>query len=391
MAQVIRITGAKIALDAERTERFDLTIAGTRILPFDTKTKSATELDLSDHLLLPGLINAHDHLEFSLFPRLGTGPYPNAAAWAEDIYHPNRSPIREHLSVPKPDRMHWGGIRNLLSGVTTVAHHNPCEPAIFNDRFPVRVLRRYGWAHSLAFSPDIADCWRRTPRSWPFIIHAAEGTDESARAEIPRLKDAGWLDRRTVLVHAVGATSAALEMIRESGASIVWCPSSNLFTLGRTLAPEIVRSGIPIALGTDSPLTGEGDLIDEIRSANLPAEEVYPLVTIGAASVLRLTNGEGTIRGHGVADLVAVRDTGQTPARSLVDLRPELVMVRGRIMLLSENLAGRFARLRLRNFHRIRIEGRGSWRIRADVPRLYTSASQAIGPEVRLSGKRVCL
>ena len=44
------------------------------------------------HVMMPGLINAHDHLEFNLYPRLGRGPYPNAGAWARDIYHPERSP-----------------------------------------------------------------------------------------------------------------------------------------------------------------------------------------------------------------------------------------------------------------------------------------------------------
>ncbi len=43
---------------------------------------SGSSLDLSGFLLLPGLINAHDHLEFSLFPNIGDGPYQNAAQWA---------------------------------------------------------------------------------------------------------------------------------------------------------------------------------------------------------------------------------------------------------------------------------------------------------------------
>src|SRR5207249_3380361 len=111
---------------------------------------------------LPGLINAHDHLEFNLFPRLGRGPYPNASAWAADIYHPGESPIKDHLLLPKKIRLLWGGIKNLLSGVTTVVHHNPYEGSIFSNGFPVRVAPRFGWAHSLDFSPDLVESFRRT-------------------------------------------------------------------------------------------------------------------------------------------------------------------------------------------------------------------------------------
>ena len=90
-------------------------------------------LDLDGLCVMPGLVNAHDHLEFALFPRLGRGPYPNAAAWARDVYHPDRSPVREHLAVPKELRLLWGGLRNLLAGVTTVWHHNPYHPAFDQD------------------------------------------------------------------------------------------------------------------------------------------------------------------------------------------------------------------------------------------------------------------
>src|SRR5262249_45699600 len=154
-------------------------------------------IDTRGYVALPGLINAHDHLEFNLFPRLGRGPYPNATAWARDIYHPDRDPIKRHLRVPKPLRLLWGGLKNLLSGVTTVAHHNPYQPEVFENDFPVRVVKRFGWAHSLDFSPGLVDCYRQTPRRWPFIVHAAEGTDQQASDEICRLDRAGILGPRT--------------------------------------------------------------------------------------------------------------------------------------------------------------------------------------------------
>jgi hypothetical protein len=68
---------------------------------------SPADLPLDGFLVLPGLVNAHDHLEFNLFPNLGRGPYPNAAAWAEDIYYPACPPIRENLLVPKSTRLQW--------------------------------------------------------------------------------------------------------------------------------------------------------------------------------------------------------------------------------------------------------------------------------------------
>ncbi len=392
MAEIIRLSGARVALDATRTERMDLTICGSRIAPFDLRADPDVDLDLTGCLLLPGLINAHDHLEFNLFPRLGSGPYANASEWAKDIYRPYEAPVRDHLLVPKPVRLIWGGIKNLLSGVTTVAHHNPFARRVLTEGFPVKVLRRYGWAHSLDFSPDIHDLWKRAPEHWPFIVHAAEGTDDRARAEISSLAKMGMLSPRTVLVHAVATGRKELETILKSGCGIVWCPTSNLFSLGRTLCPDILRSGVPIALGSDSALTADGDMIDEIQGAlkvsGLNAEEIYPMVTTRPAQILRLNGGQGCICEGGAADLVAVADSGQTPAEAAANLQPELVTARGRVMLMSPRLE-RSATDR-QGFHAIHVEGRGTRMIRVDVPGLYATAAARLGPEIRLAGRRIC-
>src|SRR6202021_1005817 len=245
------LTGARIARNAASTEHFDLHIRRGRI---QKEGRSGPHLDLSGHLILPGLINSHDHLEFNLFPRLGRGPYPNATAWSQDIYHPKCSPVKEHLTVPKPVRLAWGGLKNLLSGVTTVAPHTPYD-AVFDKGFPGGVGQRSGGAHSLHLSSDLAERLRAPPKRWPFLSHAAEGPDTNAAREIRALESAGVLNRRTILIHGVGIDDESLKSLLRRRASLVWCPSSNLFTLSRTLRPDVLRSAIPICLGTDSALT----------------------------------------------------------------------------------------------------------------------------------------
>jgi len=386
------IANVRIALSPTRSARRHVEIRGERVfLRKDLPPGDA--VDLSGHLLLPGLINAHDHLEFNLFPRLGRRIYANASEWAADIHRPDELPVREHLAVDKGTRLIWGGLRNLLSGVTMVAHHNPYEADVFDDNFPVRVVRHFGWAHSMAFSPDAAARYRETPADQPFIIHAGEGTDARARAEIAELDAMGILSNRTVIVHGLAFDHDALALLRSRGASLVWCPSSNLLTYGETLGGDRLHAGVSVALGTDSAISAAGDMSDELcvarTNCGMTSESLYRMVTSDAANILRLNASAGALFNGAVADLVAVADRGQTPAEALIDLAPELVAVRGRVHLVSETLAGRFASEMLAGFHPIALEGRGRWRTPFDVARLLDDARAALGPEVRLAGKLV--
>lgn len=380
------LANARVARNATETAATTVEIRRGKIFFLPTRPKAAPQLDLSGYLLLPGLINAHDHLEFNLFPRLGCGPYPNAAAWARDIYHPRRDPVQQHLRIPRTVRLFWGGLKNLLSGVTTVAHHNPYDAAVFDNGFPVRVVKNFGWSHSLDFSPDLIQDYRRTPRRWPFIVHAAEGTNECARNEICRLDQSGVLGPRTVLVHAVAAD---IDLIRRRRASIVWCPSSNLFVLGQTLSAGSRRSGVPIALGTDSALTARGDLVDEIAAARIAPEEAFEMVTARAARILRLSGGVGTIRHRGVADLIAVRDRAKTPAAALAALSPELLFVGGELKLASPAMAARLPFSERDRLQPIELEGRGRFLVAADVRNLYADTAAVLGPNFQLAGRRV--
>jgi cytosine/adenosine deaminase-related metal-dependent hydrolase len=303
----------------------------------------------------PGRINGHDHLDFALFPRLGHGPYPNATAWARDIYHPNQSPLAEHLQVPKQLRLLWGGLRNLLAGVTTVSHHNPYD-VVFDTNFPVRVVKDYGWAHSLAFEEDVRARFDATPPGAPFLIHAGEGTDDDAAQEIFELDRLGVLTERTVLIHAVAFDDAAWQLVRDRRAAVITCPRSNVFTLGR---PADVPLEIPCALGTDSAITAEGDFLDELALWHRP---------YNAERVLRLAPN---------TDFIAV------PAGSR---QPELVVVGDRIQLISPRLSAALPAALRAEFYPLHVETREPVLVRYDIPQLIASTPL---PEIRLAGRLV--
>ncbi len=385
------LAGGRVASSATESLRANLLTHGKRILRIGGEHCGQPVLDLNGFLILPGLINAHDHLEFNLFPRLGDGPYRNSTQWANEIYKPREAPVSQQLRIPQSVRLIWGGIKNLLSGVTTVSHHNPYKPEVFEHRFPVRVIKRFGWAHSLRFCPDVKEQYRRTPRGAPFIIHAGEGRDAQARKEIHELEELQVLGSCTVIVHGVAFKPEDLVLISRRGVSLVWCPSSNRFTLGRTLSRETLNSGIPIALGSDSALTADGDFIDELRAGRRHTNliSLYKMVTEGAARILRLNFGEGSIREGGVADFVAVADQGQTPAEALVSFRPELVVLGGRIKLFSPEMACRLPPKETSRFNPIELEGRGRWFIDLQPSALAQDVKRELGAAFRLAGRKV--
>jgi len=302
----------------------------SRILAIGDRPRRAdTVVDLEGAVVLPGLVNAHDHLELNHYGRLKCRDrYQNASDWIADL-RPRLSAdpaIAEGRAYPLVDRLFIGALKNLLAGVTTVAHHNPFY-AELRRTMPIRIVRRYGWAHSFGMEDqpagargerggDIGARWRSTPADAPFMVHLAEGIDAGASGELPRLEALGCLKSNTVIVHGVAIDGNGWRRVARSGAGFVWCPSSNTFLFGRTAAVRDVLDengrAPAVALGTDSRVTGSRDLLDEMRAARdavtVTPDELFAMVTTRAAAVLRQPRA-GRIAVGAPADLIVVPPT----------------------------------------------------------------------------------
>lgn len=397
----LTLKNTRIIIGSQESDSGDVSITDEHLASFmggGRNRSTGVSLDLSGYTLFPGLINAHDHLEFGLFPRLGRPPYKNATEWARDIQDRFASTIKKHNAVPRDVRLWWGALRNLLCGVTTVCHHNPAAPVLQTERFPLHVVTGFNWAHSLAFSSDLQELHRRSVPSQPFILHACEGLDETARAEFAQLLDMNVVDERTVLVHGLAMTSDQVEMLNLCGASLISCPTSNKFLFSRAPLYDQLAKVNRLAIGSDSPLTADGDLLDEIsfcqKTLEMPPATIFDLVTSAPAEILRLNSGVGSIFPDASADLFAVRSSVVSPAEHLVSISwhdVELVLVGGIVRLASDELFHRLPASLRGDLEPLTIDGIIRW-INSPVSSLFESAASVLGVEnITINGRRVTL
>ena len=305
-------------------------------------------IDLEGDRLLPGLINAHDHLQLNSFGRLKyRAHYTAVGIWIADVAERLQTSVELKAceAVPRHQRLLLGGIKNLLSGVTTVAHHDPLYGWLINDAFPVSVVSQYGWSHSLLIDGEerVQRSHLATPVAWPWIIHAAEGIDDTASAEFERLDALGCIVPNTLLVHGVALNRAQRQRLVEAGAGLIWCPASNLHLFDRTAeVVDLIEHG-RVALGTDSRLSGARDLLTELKVAReiggLDDATLQSLVTTNSAKLLRLSD-RGELRAGAVADLLVVPRMPLADA-SRADIR--LVLSRGKMLYADEHYASAMA------------------------------------------------
>jgi cytosine/adenosine deaminase-related metal-dependent hydrolase len=281
----------------------------------------------------------------------------------------------------------WGGIKNLLSGVTTVCHHNPLyRPLRYG--FPIRVVKRYRWSHSLLLDgEEVLREYRRTPKNWPWIIHLAEGTDAEAATELDHLDRLGCLATNTIIVHGVGLRAADRAKLLVTGGALIWCPSSNYFMLGRTAEVGALSDAGRAALGSDSRLSGEGDLLAELKVAyktkQVGVNKLFRMVTSDAAAILRLPHAGRIAKGL-LADVTIFSSRHDKPFDSIVAARRRdirLVMIRGRPLIGDPDMAPVFAATRIAA-EKVCVDGCEKLLAGSIVDRLRRSAINEPGLEI---------
>ncbi|NIM01456.1 MAG: amidohydrolase family protein [Acidobacteria bacterium] len=268
--------------------------------------------DLGDAIVLPGLVNAHTHLELSY---MGQDPPPGGdfATWIEGLVE------RRANEDPQTARRAAEQARDAMAARGTVAAGDVCndtwiaevwddgsfEGVLFHELLSIddrESAQRFKTAREHLDARPAPEGWRwsivpHTPYTvslslmrvlaaharragLPFSVHLAEspaeveflatggglfrdlferrgfvtpGFEPAGCRPLERVESAGIPGPNALLVHAVQLTGDEIERLGRSGATVVTCPRSNHYLdVGIAPVPALLDAGANLALGTDS-------------------------------------------------------------------------------------------------------------------------------------------
>ncbi len=311
-------------------------------------------INFKDALAFPGLFNAHDHLEFNLFPRLSSKIYRDYLEWGNDIHRLYSIEINTTLNIPIDLRMKFGMIKNLFNGITSVIHHG--SNSIRKSDQIINVFGSYNYLHSVSLEKNWRIKLNMRSNKLPFIIHLGEGSGETIENEINKLFKWNLFKRKIIAVHGISINANLADKL----AALIWCPDSNLFLYNKTANIIELKNKIPILFGSDSNLTSDPNFWNHIRIARqfnaLNDEELINSMTSLPGELLNV-KGIGKIKNGYQADIVVVKKKSENNYDAFFNVNPEdiLIIIRsGKIILFDESLEGECAYL---NYNKIKIRG----------------------------------
>ena len=324
----------------------------------------STRLDLRNHILAPGLVNAHCHAAMTLL-RGAADDLPLQRWFAERIWPMEGALVDEHF-------VHVGtqlaAVEMLLGGTTTCVdmylYSNAAALAFLSlgqravlalpvidfptryaadvdayittglqvrDEFAGEPLLSFALAPHAPYTA--ADSTFQKVLAYanelgiPIHTHLQETAQEvgdslAQTGERPtaRLARLGVLSPDFFAAHGVHLDAADIAMLAQHGASVVHCPSSNL-KLASGLAPiaALLEAGVNVGLGTDGAASNNRlDMFEEMRLAALigkvqsndasavSAAQALTMATLGGALASGIGDRVGSLEAGKVADMIAV-------------------------------------------------------------------------------------
>ncbi|PSQ23752.1 S-adenosylhomocysteine deaminase [Halobacteriales archaeon QS_8_65_32] len=387
---ILRIADGQVLTPELTIERADVLVDREEgeILAVETKpedsenpmdemdTADEETLDASGGLVIPGLVNAHTHASMTLLR--GYADDKPLAAWLEEDIWPveaNLTPadIRAGADLAAVEMIRSGttafsdmyfhvpevaatversGLRARLGhGVVTVGRDE--ETAREDLKTSLDVASEYDGAANgrirTAFMPHslttVGEGYleeyvgRARDLGVPVHYHANETAaetspivEEHGTRPLVYAAERGLLEAGDYVAHAVHVDEREIDLLAESGASVIHCPASNA-KLASGIAPvqRMLDAGVTVGLGTDGPASNNDlDTFDELRDAAMvgkldagdasavPAEAAIGIATAGGADALGFDSGR--IEAGRNADL-AVLDLSAphlTPVHDLV-------------------------------------------------------------------------
>ncbi|MCR8924255.1 TRZ/ATZ family hydrolase [Dasania sp. GY-MA-18] len=325
---------------------------------------SADTQELEQHLLMPGLVNAHGHAAMSLFRGMADDQelhtwlqdhiWPAEAQWISDEFVKDGSllAIAEMLRSGTTcySDMYFFPDAAAEAVLNSGIRAQFCFPVLdfpsawgrdADDYISKGLAARDKWQHhqllDFAFGPHAP----YTVSDEPFIriatlaaeldigiqIHCHETQQEvddalakDGERPLARLNRLGLLGPSTQLVHMTALNHADIELVRQSGAHVVHCPASNLkLASGFCPTHQLMEHNINVALGTDGAASNNNlDLFSEMHTAALLAKAVsgnaaavsdwqaLEMATLAGAKALGLQHKIGSLEAGKQADFIAI-------------------------------------------------------------------------------------
>jgi 5-methylthioadenosine/S-adenosylhomocysteine deaminase len=323
---------------------------------------------LDNHVLIPGLVNAHTHAAMSLMRGLSDDlplmRWLQEHIWPAEAKHVSPQFVRDGTLLACAEMLRGGitcfndmyffpeaaheaaslaGMRVALGLIVidfpTAYASDPDDylrkGLALRDRLGDRPLVSFCLAPHAPYTVSDASFRKigtlAAELDLPVHVHLHETADEVARSlaehgvrPLERMQRLGLVAPNLIAVHAVHLTDAEIELLGRHGCSVVHCPSSNL-KLASGFAPiqSLLEHNVNVALGTDGAASNNRlDVLQEMRTAALLAKavagnaEAMPehvalrAATLGGANALGLGALTGSIEPGKAADLVAVELRG---------------------------------------------------------------------------------